>query len=173
MGVSDMLVLTAFATVAKPGVFLVTHCAYYGPIFLLALFLWRPLCRELHRGGMGLTLVVAMGLVLSLNSQSRYFINIFVLLLPFLVKATDSLGWQRGHYVLIAGLCLLCSKVWLTINCGPFTGKLLEFPDQYMFMSHGPWISTPMYLAQGAAVLIVGLLLYQTCLRDQVRERGG
>ena len=40
-----LLSMMAGATVAKPGVFLVTHCAYYGPMFLLGIFLWRPVCR--------------------------------------------------------------------------------------------------------------------------------
>lgn len=166
MGVKDMLALTGFFSVAKPGVFLVTHAAYYGPFFLLALLLWRPVCRLLHRQGVGLTLAVLLATLFSLNSQSRYFINVFVMVIPFIVQATESLRWRPLHYGLVAGLCVLCSKVWLKTNCGPFTGRLLEFPDQYLFMSHGPWISTPMYLAQGAAFLVVGYLLYQTGFRE-------
>jgi hypothetical protein len=104
-------------------------------------------------------------LLLSLNSQSRYCLNIWVMLVPFVVKAADGLGWGPRQYGLFAGLSLLASKVWLTTNTGPFTGNLLEFPDQYMFMSHGPWISDAMYFAQGAAALAAAALLYVVCLR--------
>jgi hypothetical protein len=54
--------------------------------------------------------------------------------------------------------------VRLTTNTDPFTGNLLEFPDQYMFLTHGPWVSDAMYLAQGAAALAAALL-YAVCLR--------
>jgi hypothetical protein len=164
-GAGTLLPETAHTAVTRPGVFLVTHCAYYGPAFLLALFLWRPVCRLLHHHGTGLALAAGAALLLSLNSQSRYCLNVWVMLVPFVVKAADGLGWGPRQYGLFAGLSLLASKVWLTINTGPFTGDLLAFPDQGMFMSHGPWISDAMYLAQGAAALVVAALLYAVCLR--------
>jgi hypothetical protein len=162
-GLKQLLPQTAYATVAKPGVFLVTHVAYYGPMFLLAMFLWRPICRLLHQHGLGLTLAVAAGLVLSLNSQSRYVLTVWILLVPFIVKATEPLGWGLRQYGLIAGLAVLGSKVWMTMNTGPFRGNLLEFPDQYMFMSHGPWISTDMYFVQGIAFLAAAGFIYAVC----------
>jgi hypothetical protein len=164
LGVQTLLPQTAFAAVAKPGVFLVTHVAYYGPMVLLTMWLWRPVCRLLHQYGVGLALAVLAGLVLSLNSQSRFTINIFALLIPFVVKATDDLHWDLRQYAFFASLSVVFSKVWLTINRGPFHGNLLEFPDQLLFMSHGPWISTSMYLAQGAAIVVGGFLLYKVCL---------
>src|SRR5439155_24054431 len=123
--------------------------SYFGPMFLLALFLWRPICLLLHEHGLGLTLAVWAAFVLSLNSQSRFVLNVWVMLVPFIVKATDRLGWDLRQYGLVAGLALLGSKVWLTINCAPFTGDLWALPDQYLFMSHGPWISPVMYVVQG------------------------
>jgi len=165
LGAGALLPQTAHATVTRPGVFLVTHCAYYGPMFLLAIFLWRPVCRLLHQHGTGLTLAVGAGLLLSLNSQSRFCLNVWVMLVPFVVKAADGLAWGPRQYGVFAGLSLLASKVWLTINTGPFTGNLLEFPDQYLFMSHGPWVSDAMYLAQGAAAMVMAALLYAVCVR--------
>jgi hypothetical protein len=166
-GIAEMLAITAQCAVAKPGVFLVTHAAYYGPLFLLAVLLWRPVCRLIRRQGLGLTLAVLLGLLLSLNSQSRYFINIFVMVIPFVVKATDGLGWGRVQCGLTAGLGLLFSKCWLPMNTAPYSGRLLEFPDQLMFMTHGPWISTATYVVQGLVILATAYLLYQ-----QVRKPG-
>lgn len=168
MGIQEMLAMIAFGTVAKPGIFLVAHAAYYGPLFLLLVFLWRPVCTLIHQeGGIGLTLVAALGLLLSLNSQSRYFINIYVMVLPFLIKATDSLHWRPSQYGLLGVLCLFFSKCWMTMNCGPFRGQLFEFPDQYMFMTHGPWISHGTYLVQGGVMLVGAYLIYANCLRDK------
>jgi hypothetical protein len=38
--------------------------------------------------------------------------------------------------------------------------NLLEFPAQYLFMNIGPWMNNTMYLIQGGAVVIAGLLLF-------------
>jgi hypothetical protein len=166
-GVSEMLAITALTAVTKPGVFLVTHAAYYGPLFVLAMFLWRPVCRLIHQQGVGLTLAVLLAFLLSLNSQSRYWINVFVMVIPFIVKATDELNWRPIQYWLVVAFGLLFSKFWLPMNGGPYTDRLFEFPDQLMFMTHGPWISHSMYVVQGAAILATAIVLYRLCIRPQ------
>jgi hypothetical protein len=166
-GVSEMLAITALTAVTKPGVFLVTHAAYYGPFFLLAMFLWRPVCWLIHQQGIGLTLAVLLAFLLSLNSQSRYWINVFVMVIPFVVKATDDLNWRPAQYWLVAGLGILFSKCWLPMNGGPYTDRQFEFPDQLMFMTHGPWISHSMYAVQSAAILMTAFVLYRCCIRPQ------
>ena len=166
-GVSEMLAITALTAVTKPGVFLVTHVAYYGPFFLLAAFLWRPICRLIHEQGVGLTLAVLLAFLLSLNSQSRYWINVFVMVMPFIVKATDDLHWRTAQYALVAALGVLFSKCWLPMNGGPYTDRQFEFPDQLMFMTHGPWISHSMYVVQGAVILVTAFLLYRYCIRTR------
>jgi hypothetical protein len=165
-----LLTQTAYASVAWPGIFLVAHMAFYGPLFLLAIFLWKPTCRHLHEVGTGLTLAVFVGLLLSLNSQSRYVINIFPMLVPFVVKATETLRWRAAPYALIALVGLLLSKVWFTINTGPFQGRLHEFPDQGLFMTHGPWISPTMYVIQGGLFLALGIVLYAVCFPPSRRR---
>ena len=167
-GMSEMLGITALTAVTKPGVFLVTHAAYYGPFFLLAMFLWRPVCRLIHQQGVGLTLAVLLAFLLSLNSQSRYWINVFVMVIPFIVKATDDLHWRPAQYGLVVGLCILFSKFWLPMNGGPYTDRQFEFPDQLMFMTHGPWISHLMYAVQGAVILASAFVLYRYCFRTRL-----
>ncbi len=165
--VREMLAITALTAVTKPAVFLVTHAAYYGPFFLLAMFLWRPICRLFHEQGVGLTLAVLLAFLISPNSQSRYWINVFVMVIPFIVKATDELNWRPVQYWLVAGLGVLFSKCWLPMNGGPYTDRQFEFPDQLMFMTHGPWISHSMYAVQGAAILATAAVLYRYCFRTQ------
>ena len=87
------------------------------------------------------------------------------MLLPFIVKATDRLGWGPRQYGLIAGISLLFSKVWLSTNQGPFVGNQFDFPDQYLFMTHGPWISHGMYVVQGVIFLAAAALMYAVCFR--------
>jgi hypothetical protein len=154
---------TAYNAVAKPGVFLVTHVAFYGPMILLAFFLWKPIGRLVNQQGPGLALALLLGLLLSLNSQSRFVINLVAMLIPFIVKATDALAWDLRQYGFIGVLCLLGSKVWLTINPCEFTARFWEFPTQFLFMNQGPWISNAMYLVQGAIFLFAAGLIYVVC----------
>jgi len=154
---------TTYASVAWPGIFLVAHVAFYGPMFLLAIFLWKQTCRHLHEAGTGVALAVLVGLVMSLNSQSRLVINIFPLMLPFVIKATETLGWGAPPYIFIVCSSVALSKIWFRINTGPFQGRLHEFPDQRFFMSHGPWIAPTMYALQGSLFLALGIVLYAIC----------
>jgi hypothetical protein len=165
-GVKEMLAITAFTSVGKPGVFLVMHAVFFGPVFILAVLLWPRVCALIQRQGVGLTLAILLGLLLGLNSQSRYLLNVFVMVIPFAVKAADELTWQPRTYALFAGLGVLFSKCWLPMNGGnQYHGRFLEFPDQLLFMTHGPWVSTVMYAVQGAIILVVGWLMYRRCAR--------
>jgi hypothetical protein len=156
---------TAVTAVSVPGVFFVAHVVFYGPVIWLALFLWRPTCRLIREHGVGLTLNIALGLILGLCSESRGIINFLPLLVPFVNKATDSLHWGPRQYGLVVLATLVSSRIWLTINQGPFVGRPLRFPDQLLFMCVGPWMSYGMYAAQGAITLLAGVLLYVTCVR--------
>jgi hypothetical protein len=167
---SVVLRQTVFASVVEPAVFLVAHIAFFGPMFLLVMFLWKETCRHLHDAGMGVTLAVFLGLLLSLNSQSRFLINMFPLLLPFVVKAADARRWGAAPYALMLLSSVALSKVWFTINTGPFTGRLHEFPDQGLFMTHGPWISPKMYAVQGALFLVLGAVMYGVMMADWLTD---
>jgi hypothetical protein len=165
-GVKEMLAITAFTSVGKPGVFLVMHAAFFGPVFILAMLLWPRVSALIHRQGVGLTFAIVLGFLLSLNSQSRYLLNVFVMVIPFAVKAADEVGWQPRTYALFAGLGVLFSKCWLPMNGGnQYHGRFLEFPDQLLFMTHGPWVSNVMYAVQGVVIVVVGVVMYRRCVR--------
>jgi hypothetical protein len=59
------------------------------------------------------------------------------------------------------------SKFWLRINTGPLEGlSPQEFPLQYYFLNHGPWMTDSTFLLQAALVSLITLLfamsLYST-----------
>jgi hypothetical protein len=149
-----------YTSLVRPGVFVVANIAQYGPFFILLLLYWKRTCRLLHENGIAMPLVASVALLISLNSQSRFWINIFPMMVPFVVKALDDRPWRFREVALLAGSSFLLSKAWYTINTGPFRGQLLEFPDQGFFMAHGPWISTAMYALQGGIFLVVAVALY-------------
>jgi len=155
---------TAYTAVVRPGIFLVTHVAFYGPMFIIAIFTWKRTCHHLKAAGVGVTLATLFGLLLSLNSQSRFTISIIPLVLPFVIKAVDELNWRAPQYGLVTVSSVVLSKIWFRITTGPFHGNLREFPDQGFFMTHGPWISPPMYAIQGAAFAVMAAAIYVVCL---------
>jgi hypothetical protein len=154
-----------WTSVIQPGLSYVAHFLYFGPWFALAVFLWKPVCRLIHQEGAGLTLAVALGVVLSLGSESRQSTSFVPLVVPFVVKATDALGWGPGRYCLLAGLSLVFSKIWLTI--GPVDDNPQAFPLQGYYLSHGPWIREDMYLIQGFAVLLTSAALWAFWVRGR------
>jgi hypothetical protein len=160
---------TGYTALARPGVFLVTHIAFYGPFFILMLFLWPRTVSRLHEAGLGLTLTALFGMLFILNSQSRFFINIFPMVLPFLIKVVDEYRWGLLQLGTVSAASVLLSKVWFRINTGEFHGRLHEFPDQAFYMAHGPWISPTMYAVQGALFVALAVLLYAVCF---TRKRG-
>lgn len=160
LGVMYRLGFTVFTSICKPAIFLVAHAVYYGPLILLALFLWKPVCRLLRRDGVGLTLCLCFLFAQSLCSESRGAINLYPILVAYTVKVTDLLPWRLSDYLGIGLISLAMSKVWLVINTGPFGTNPLEFPRQKMMMNYGPWMSTGMWIVQGGAVVLCALIFY-------------
>jgi len=160
-------VSTLLESITKPFIFLVAHPIYYGPILILTCFLWKPFCREVHQHGIGLTVVMLISVILSINPESRRLINMLPFFIAFTVKAIESLGWKPLSYWLVTGASLLFSKVWLRINTQPLEGHPLEFPMQRYFMNHGSWMSHQMYLVQGGFVLLTAILFYFLLLKKR------
>ena len=150
MAFNVYMMVIGVGAVAKPGVYLVAHIVYFGPWVIVAAMVWKPLCRLLHQHGLGLTLAVVVGFVHGLDSESRHAIYLVPLLVPFFVKATESLGWKTGTYAIVSALCAFGSEAWLNMK-GTFVDNAFQYPDQLYWMHHGPFMSTETYLAHLAA----------------------
>jgi hypothetical protein len=159
MTFGNTLYLLILTSILQPGVFWIAHVVYWGPMVILALFLWKPVCSLIHRYGIAITLWTIVGLIESLDSESRHLMTSFPLLIPFLVKTIEDLNWKNDRIWGLAILAILSSKVWLTI--GPISGDLREFPAQMLYMSYGPWISNLMYCVQGGFVIIMSYGIYE------------
>ena len=163
MALNTYLLTIGIGTVAKPGVFFVAHVNYFGPLLVLAAFVWKDVCRGIHQQGVGLTLAVCIGVLHGLDSESRHMIYVVPMLFPFIVKAIEPLRWTNRQYVFVAVSSLLLSKVWLTIS-GAFHDNVFMYPDQLYAMNLGPFLGDEMYLAQAAAVLLIAGLTYVMCI---------
>lgn len=161
----------------RPGEFLVAHTLYFGPIILVSACLFAPLCRAARRLGGGWLLVLAFGLLQSLNPLSRQMVGI----LPFLVlPACLALAERRLPWPFVWGLAaasLACSKVWQRINAGAdFSRSMDGQPEVWAryLESTGNWMLTPDYRRQGLVILaaLVALIVALVWMRRTSRTSG-
>jgi hypothetical protein len=150
----------ALEAITNPFTFLVAHAVYFGPALFLLLYFWKNFIRVVNHGGLGLHGCILFYALLSIGSESRQFINAWPFFVTFLCLALEKYPFPRRFYIIFFLLSLAFSKLWLWLNRGIFTGKLLEFPDQWYFMSQGPWMSDQMYLVQGIISIICFIGLY-------------
>ncbi|MCW6036573.1 hypothetical protein K4A83_09905 [Spirulina subsalsa FACHB-351] len=153
-----LLEFVVWTSIIQPATFFVSHVMYFGLIVWFLVFYWSKITQLINQQGLGLSLCVFIGIILSLASESRYLVNIIPLVFPFAIKILDQQQWTIKQMVGFFLASLLFSKVWLTI--GELSGDYGEFPMQRYFMNVGPWMYHPMYIAQGVAVALAGVGLY-------------
>ena len=157
-------------TVAKPLVFMVSHPMYFGPMFLLLVFYWKPFSQMIRDYGLGLVLVIWMGVYTSLIPESRQSIPSYVMAAPFLGLLLDKLALPSRFLWLTGALAIVSTRVWVRMNLPAFDDlQFQSFPFQNYYMLQGPWMSNQMYLLQGAIVLVAAGLLY-ACLSPADRR---
>jgi hypothetical protein len=142
-----------------PGVFLVAHAVYFGPVVLLAVAYWPALCRQAHRLGVGMVLFVAGHLLLAAYPISRQVIDGLPSLVLLVVLCVESARWPAWAGGVVALLAIVGSKVWFHMNQGEF-GDPLDSPAQRYFMNHGPYMSFSSFWMQSLAVGVAGLIVY-------------
>ena len=159
----DMFVRhTVYTSLVRPGVFFVALAAFFGPIVLVAAILWKSTCRYIHAAGPAIGLSLLMGLFISLDSQSRYLMNHFPLLIPFVVKAMDEWEWDLTGIGLFAAVTLLSSKFWIFGFIRSLESDPFAFPGQLVWMAFGPWMSSVSYAVQaGLVVLLTAVFVWR------------
>ena len=151
---------TALLSIAKPFVFIVAHVIYFGPAVILLAFFWDRVSAVARQHGLGMVLFFIMSLFLGLNSESRQSIFAYPFFVAFLVKAIEPMKLRASFCWLFGAVALVMSKFWLRINLAPFDGLgPQEFPLQYYFLNHGPWMADLTFLLQAALVLLVAAFL--------------
>jgi hypothetical protein len=175
---SEFIFYTLLSGLTEPLIFLVAHVVYYGPAIILLVLFWKPFCQSLSEFSIGLRLVVILNVILGVNPQSRFLINVVAVFVMLLVKLLDRYNLSYRVLGLLVVLSLFFSKVWYRFNTGPQVDDgtmdaLQKFPLQHFFMSSGPWMSHPMYLVQGGVTLVTGLILYFLVARPALKPAFG
>jgi len=163
-------ILTALAL---PGISLVSHVVYFGPGILLLILLWPKVAEAANELGIGFVAMLALGICLSVFSESRtitHYIPAFILALTLALAGMKHLR-QWGLWT-CGALCILFSKVWMQMAApDPF----FDGPMQRYFMNFGPWMSQAAYLWQGLAILASSAIfitwLYGSNIQEALRPR--
>jgi hypothetical protein len=157
-----------YTSVIKPAGFVVAHVAFFGPAFLLAMFLWTPVSRSMRRSGPGVAFALLSGTPLVLNSESRQLFPQFALAAPFVIKAVSELNWSRRTLIALCAVTIGSSRIWLTLHP---TSKNATTIDGIMG-TVGPWMSTQTYVAYGVCVAALAVWLGWLCRRSFVSPSG-
>ncbi len=155
---SEFLRMSAYTSIQKPAVFLVAHVMFLGPVLLVMVMRGRAVIDLVRRSGPGLVAVAGFNAILFLNSESRHLWNVSAMLVPFAVKVLDQLSWTPRQFLVLGGLTLASSNVWLTYE-DPIWPDPLQLPGQLFFMTNGPWMSLATYAVQAAIVVAMGVWL--------------
>lgn len=154
--------LVLINNVHRTGEFLVAHTLYFGPIILLAVCLFAPVCRAARKFGGGWLLVLAFGTLQAFNPLSRQMVGI----LPFVVLPLCVVLCDRPLsplFVLGMGITSLgCSKVWQHINTGAdFSLPMDKQTDVWgrYLESTGYWMYEMDYRRQGIIVLCLFVVI--------------
>jgi hypothetical protein len=148
------------SAIANPLTFLVSHAVYLGPVFLVLLYFIKPFIKQVNGYGLGLHLLIVGYVLLSINAETRLFINAWPFFVAFLCKALEGVKLPHSFYIFCLLFALALSKFWYRIDVAYFSENYLNFPEQKYFMSIGPWMSDEMYLLQGAVALVVFFWIY-------------
>jgi hypothetical protein len=155
----DYLQQVVLLSIAKPFVFIIAHVVYFGPAVILLVLFWNRVSAVVRQHGIGMVLFFLMSLFLGLNSESRQLILAYPFFVAFLVKAVEPVRWRASFYWIFGAVALVMSKFWLRINTGPLEGlSPQEFPLQYYFLNHGPWMADSTFFLQAALVSLITLL---------------
>ncbi|MBL0220892.1 MAG: hypothetical protein IPQ07_44355 [Myxococcales bacterium] len=146
---------------------LVHQVTYFGPIVIVAIGGWTRIAGTAARWGPGAVLGLTMMVFSSVSSDARHLLHMVPLLTVLAVASTAS-WWTPGRAVVLAGVSLAWSKLWLRIGYTTIHNSL-SWPDQRFFMQHGPWATDSTFLAHLAAGIATALLLWLLLRRPAPR----
>lgn len=155
--------------VSKPLIFLVAHLINFGPLLLACLLSWKACVSTTLSKVPGMSVILMMGIFLSLDSESRHIEGLYAMLVPFGVMYVESLRFRRGFYIWFGLVSLVMTKLWLSINAGCTTNNLGHVVlGQRYFCNQGPWMSKEAYILQGLVLVVILLWLHLRFLRPHI-----
>jgi hypothetical protein len=149
-----------------PGMFIVYHIIYFGPVVLVLILRWQSLCRRFGEQGLSMLLFMGMLVLLGLDSETRHLYVALPFLVAFAAKEVEELRPRPIFWWCFAGLTLAFSTSWLAIRhiWRVWTGRLPTLDDEYYSFFLGPFSTIDAY-GYHAACALIALWLTYLCLR--------
>jgi hypothetical protein len=161
-GIKNYVINIILQSISDPFEFLVSHFVYFGIAIMFIILYFKQYQKRITLMNIGFVIFIYLILFLAIGSESRTFVFAWPFLVLPVVFIINSLSVKRILPYIICSSILL-SKIWLPVNLGAYHDNPTLYPDQYLFMSIGPWIIFENYLLQLAGIIMllgIYLLLY-------------
>lgn len=169
--IQDLFTVSILGAIAKPGLFFISHFAFWGPAVILMMCYLKEMAQQSGQDSIGLMIFMLITIVLALNSQTRQlsFNYPFIIYLLCCVMDNKFITKQSILYYLIAGL--VASKVYYYINSTPLTGSILDFPYQRFMMNSGTYMNWGGYFVNIGLFIVAIVLCYRAKLLPQFLQK--
>ncbi len=162
MGFREFMHFVLYDAMLDPLIFAVANAVYFGPAVLLLIFFFPVVKNKMEQESLGLQFVFWVGLLLSINSESRQMVIFWPLMIYALSEVVkEKIVVKKYLLLILGGIALIWSKAWLNLQPSAYVLTETEhFPEQFYFMHQGPWMNHQMYLLQLLLILLMGVLIY-------------
>lgn len=147
-------------SVQKPGIFLLAHIAFLGPVVILLALVWKKLFSTALAESVGLYLFLFATLLLSLDSESRQLIFNFPVIVYILCLCLAKINVNWKFNIIFFIISLLLSKVYVLIGLTPSVGEVADYRWQRFLMNFGPWMNWTSYFINLALTLFSVIVIY-------------
>jgi hypothetical protein len=178
---SSSLIYMLFVRLLMPAVqapfaFIVCHFMYYGFAIILLCIFWKDVVKRYANYGYSFFVIIVLGLMMSLNTESRHMLSFIPFLLFPLFEVIKTYVTVK-FAIAFSLLSLFLSRFWFKINVEGIEEAFVfvshnnytQFPAQRYFMSQGPWMSYPVYLIFSGIFLVTFITLY--LYMKKIREK--
>lgn len=164
--VTNFIPYVFLLSTTRPGIFLIAHVVFFGPILLLLPWVWKRMRSLVHHWGVGLQGYFILGLLVAACPDSRQSTLLWPLVVVTLVVACERAGLaRRGLVMSLGALALLMSRIWLPFNIPSSTDETGWDMSRY-FETQGSFISETHYVA---CLAVGGLLLLLLSMKLQAK----
>lgn len=149
------------SSIKAPGLFLIAHFVFFGPVIVLAIAHWQAACAVAQRLGPGFLAATLLTVVLALGAESRQLMPHIAFVTVAVVAAV---GVPRRPLLAIAAFALVSvglSRIWVVMDLEKLVfsaDAYLAYPWQSYFGAIGYWMRFDLYLIHMAAMFGTGLL---------------
>ncbi len=156
--IRDLLSVCILGAIAKPGLFFISHLAFWGPVVILIIYYLKKIMQISLQEGFGVMLFMMATAVLALNSQTRQIDFNFPFIVYLLCLTIPPRILTQRSLLIYLFTSLIISKVYYLINVEPLSGSILTFPYQRFMMNSGTYMNWGGYFVN-MGLFIISIIL--------------